>query len=77
MRRNLAETGLSVGKVGDTAYALMAKLNSKSTIWYRPDLFADGGYEVPATWEDFIALNERSSPTAAFRRCWPGRRHGR
>jgi alpha-glucoside transport system substrate-binding protein len=56
---NLAETGLSVGKVGDTAYALMAKLNSKSTVWYRPDLFADGGYEVPATWEDWLALDEQ------------------
>lgn len=56
---NLAETGLSVGKVGDTAYALMAKLNSKSTVWYRPDLFADGGYEVPATWDEFIALNDQ------------------
>ena len=56
---NLAETGLSVGKVGDTAYALMAKLNSKSTVWYRPDLFADGGYEVPATWEDWLAVSEQ------------------
>jgi alpha-glucoside transport system substrate-binding protein len=56
---NLADTGLSVGKVGDTAYALMAKLNSKSTVWYRPDLFADGGYEVPATWEEWLDLNEQ------------------
>jgi alpha-glucoside transport system substrate-binding protein len=53
---NLAETGLSVGKVGDTAYAIMAKLNSKSTVWYRPDLFADGGYDVPETWDDWLAL---------------------
>ena len=43
---NLAETGLSTGTVDDTAYALMVKLNSKSTVWYRPDLFAEGGYEV-------------------------------
>jgi alpha-glucoside transport system substrate-binding protein len=56
---NLAETGLSVGKVGDTAYALMAKLNSKSTVWYRPDLFAEGGYEVPTTWEEWLDLNEQ------------------
>ena len=56
---NLADTGLSVGKVGDTAYALMAKLNSKSTVWYRPDLFEEGGYEVPGTWDEFIALNDQ------------------
>ena len=43
----------------DTAYALMVKLNSKSTVWYRPDLFAEGGYEPPATWDDFIALTEQ------------------
>jgi alpha-glucoside transport system substrate-binding protein len=56
---NLAETGLSVGKVGDTDYALMVKLNSKSTVWYRPDLFAEGGYEPPATYEDWIALADQ------------------
>ena len=37
----------------------MVKLNSKSTVWYEPDLFADGGYEVPATWDEFIALNDQ------------------
>ena len=56
---NLAETGLSTGAVDGTAYALMVKLNSKSTVWYRPDLFAEGGYEPPATYDDFVALAEQ------------------
>jgi alpha-glucoside transport system substrate-binding protein len=56
---NLAETGLATGAVEGTAYALMVKLNSKSTVWYRPDLFAEGGYEPPATYDDFIALAEQ------------------
>jgi alpha-glucoside transport system substrate-binding protein len=56
---NLAETGISVGTVGDTAYALMAKINSKSTVWYRPDLFSEGGYEVPETYDDWVALSEQ------------------
>jgi alpha-glucoside transport system substrate-binding protein len=56
---NLAETGLNVGKVGDTAYALMVKLNSKSTVWYRPDLFSEGGYEPPASYEDWVTLADQ------------------
>lgn len=56
---NLAETGLATGAVDGTAYALMVKLNSKSTVWYRPDLFAEGGYEPPETYDDFIALAEQ------------------
>ena len=66
---------LSVGKVGDTAYALMVKLNSKSTVWYRPDLFAEGGYEVPATWDDFIALTDQIDADGGTPLGWPGRRH--
>ena len=37
----------------------MVKLNSKSTVWYRPDLFAEGGYEPPATYDDFVALADQ------------------
>jgi alpha-glucoside transport system substrate-binding protein len=56
---NLATTGQNVGTVGDTPYALMVKLNSKSTVWYRPDLFSEGGYEPPSTYDDFIALADQ------------------
>lgn len=56
---SLAETGLATGAVDGTAYALMVKLNSKSTVWYRPDLFAEGGYEPPATYDELVALAEQ------------------
>ena len=33
--------------------------NSKSFVWYSPSAFADGGYEIPETWEDMIALSDQ------------------
>ena len=33
--------------------------NSKSFVWYSPGAFADGGYEVPETWEEMIALSDQ------------------
>lgn len=33
--------------------------NSKSFVWYSPSAFAEGGYEVPTTWEEMIALSEQ------------------
>jgi alpha-glucoside transport system substrate-binding protein len=55
----MAEVGLSVGAVDDTAYALMVKVNSKSTVWYRPDEFAAGSYEVPTTFDEWVALADQ------------------
>lgn len=56
---SMAETGLATGAVDGTAYALMVKFNSKSTVWYRPDLFAEGGYEPPADWDEWVALADQ------------------
>ncbi len=55
----MAEVGLSAGTVDDTPYALMVKVNSKSTVWYRPDEFEAGGYEVPATFDEWVALADQ------------------
>lgn len=55
---NLAETAQDVGAFDGTTYALMVKLNSKSTVWYHPNDFADRGIEVPETWDDMVALQD-------------------
>jgi alpha-glucoside transport system substrate-binding protein len=67
---NLGETYpqgfLDAGTVDGTLYALPAKYNSKATVWYRPDLFADAGAEVPTDWQGLLSTTEalRGNPDA-------------
>ncbi|MGQ0608416.1 MAG: ABC transporter substrate-binding protein [Chloroflexota bacterium] len=49
---------LDIGTVDDVLYAPMVKLNSKGTVWYHPNDFADRGLEVPATYDDMVALQD-------------------
>jgi alpha-glucoside transport system substrate-binding protein len=47
---------LQAGQVDGEQYALPAKWNSKSTMWYRPDVFDEEGVEPATDWEGFKAL---------------------
>jgi alpha-glucoside transport system substrate-binding protein len=40
-------------------YALPAKSDYKSIVWYNTQVFADGGYEIPTTLDDLIALSNQ------------------
>lgn len=40
-------------------YAFPYKADLKSLVWYVPENFEEAGYEVPATWEDMMALSDR------------------
>lgn len=40
-------------------YALPFKLANTSVVWYRKDFFGRHGLEPPATWDDWLTLNER------------------
>ncbi|NJL93890.1 MAG: carbohydrate ABC transporter substrate-binding protein [Anaerolineae bacterium] len=40
-------------------YGLFYNVNLKSIVWYVPDNFADAGYEIPATWDELVALSEQ------------------
>ncbi|PZR64384.1 MAG: hypothetical protein DLM71_02240 [Chloroflexi bacterium] len=55
---SVSETGLSSGTVDGTAYAVMVKLNSKSTFWYRPDKFKTLGVQPPKTIDELIKLEQ-------------------
>jgi alpha-glucoside transport system substrate-binding protein len=37
----------------------MVRLSLKSLVWYVPEAFEEGGYEIPETWEDMYALSEQ------------------
>ena len=44
------------GTVDGEVYAVPTKADLKSLVWYQPAVFAEKGYEVPETWDDFKAL---------------------
>lgn len=44
------------GNVDGTQYGVPAKTDLKSLVWYKPAAFADAGYAVPTTIDEFSAL---------------------
>jgi len=56
---NFQELWKTLGTVDGTFYGVPLGSNVKSFVWYSPKMFADGGYEVPETWDDMMALTEQ------------------
>lgn len=55
-----AALGQYEGQDGTVAqYAFPYKQEVKSLVWYSPDNFAEMGYEIPATFEDLLALQDK------------------
>ncbi len=48
-----------IGEYKDGLYGLFIFPNVKSLVWYNPKVFAAKGYEIPTTWYELLALNER------------------
>lgn len=40
-------------------YAVFYNVNLKSIVWYVPDEFEERGYEIPATWDELLALADQ------------------
>lgn len=55
---NYAPGILDVGVVDDELYGIMVKLNSKATIFYSPERFAEMNVEPAETWDDLTALTQ-------------------
>jgi alpha-glucoside transport system substrate-binding protein len=49
---------LNAGNVEGTQYAVMAKVNSKATIWYDPQRFAEFGVEPTDSWDGLVGISE-------------------
>jgi alpha-glucoside transport system substrate-binding protein len=47
------------GTVDGKFYAAPLGANVKSFVWYSPKAFQDGGYQVPQTWNDMMALTDK------------------
>jgi len=52
---------MALTNVDGTQYGVPFKADLKSLVWYKPARFAELGYEVPETLEDFTALVEQMS----------------
>ena len=55
---NYSQGIIDLGSVDGATYGILAKANSKSTIWYKPASFAELGVEPPATWDDLLAIQQ-------------------
>ena len=48
-----------IGEYNGSLYGLFIFPNVKRLVWYNPKVFAANGYEVPTTWYQLLALNEK------------------
>jgi alpha-glucoside transport system substrate-binding protein len=51
INENYGDTWIDLATFEDTAYGVVAKANSKSTVWYKPNSFQQNDFEVPQTWD--------------------------
>ena len=58
LTENYGQAFIDLGTVDGAVYGILAKANSKSTIWYKPPSFEALGVEVPATWDELMAIQQ-------------------
>ena len=56
---NWAPTWMSFGNVDGTQFGIPVKTDIKSLVWYIPSTFAEYGYTVPTTLDEFYALTDQ------------------
>lgn len=56
---NYVQGWQDLGSVDGKWIGLPVKTDIKSLVWYSPISFELAGYEVPATWDDFVALMDQ------------------
>lgn len=59
LNTNYAKAWLDLASYDGTLYGIFYKVANKSLIWYNPTAFADGGYDIPTTWDELIALSDK------------------
>ena len=50
---------IDLGSSDGDLYGIFFKGDLKSIVWYPVDAFAEAGYEVPATWDELVALSDQ------------------
>ena len=59
INENDSDTWTSLATVDDTVYGVVAKANSKSTIWYKPNSFQQNGFQIPKTWDELLDITKK------------------
>jgi alpha-glucoside transport system substrate-binding protein len=59
LTEDYAETWIDLGTVDGELYGLWVKAAAKSTVWYDPQQFEQGNFDVPETFDDLIALSDQ------------------
>ena len=54
-----SDTWTNLTTVDDTVYGVVAKANSKSTVWYKPNSFQQNNFQVPTTWNDLVNITKQ------------------
>ncbi len=56
MKQNYGPAWISLATIDGKLYAVPAKANSKSVMWYKPNSFKKYHFKVPKTWNKLLAL---------------------
>jgi alpha-glucoside transport system substrate-binding protein len=59
INENYAKAWTDLTTIDGETYGVVAKANSKSTIWYKPQSLQELGAETPETWDQLLALTEQ------------------
>lgn len=59
LKSDYTQSWLDLASYEATLYGIFYKVANKSLIWYNPKAFQAAGYEVPATWDELIALSDQ------------------
>ncbi|MCK4394566.1 carbohydrate ABC transporter substrate-binding protein, partial [Candidatus Bipolaricaulota bacterium] len=59
LKKDYAQAWIDLGSYDGTLYGIWYKSSLKSLVWYSPAAFEAGGYEVPTTWDELIALSDQ------------------
>lgn len=59
LKSDYAQSWVDLASHEGTLYGIFYKVANKSLIWYNPKAFKAAGYEVPATWDELIALSDQ------------------
>jgi alpha-glucoside transport system substrate-binding protein len=59
INENYTDTWTKLATVDDTVYGVVAKANSKSTVWYKPQSFQQNSFEIPADWNQLLDITKQ------------------
>jgi alpha-glucoside transport system substrate-binding protein len=59
INENYSDTWTKLTTIDDTVWGVVAKANSKSTVWYKPNSFQENGFEIPKTWNDLLEITKQ------------------